>query len=134
MPGRDDDEGFNFDDMEESTPAPAEETADAEAPAVSQIIFWNDLFEIISKSIENAVQPQRIIQLLNQNWEIQLKWNLFFHSLLLKKALPDENDAPIDYDEAATAAAAADLPEADVPPPEDDAHRRPITLYRHWVR
>lgn len=41
MPGRDDDEGFNFDDVEESSPAPvpAEENADAEAPAVSQIIF-----------------------------------------------------------------------------------------------
>lgn len=59
---------------------------------------------------------------------------VFFSSLLLKKAFPDESDAPIDYDEAAAVAAAAALPEADVPPPEDDAHRRPITLYRHWVR
>lgn len=27
----------------------------------------------------------------------------------------------------------APLPEAEVPPPEDD-YRRPVQLYRHWVR
>lgn len=28
----------------------------------------------------------------------------------------------------------AALPEAEVPPPEDDNYRRPVQLYRHWVR
>ena len=26
------------------------------------------------------------------------------------------------------------LPEAEVPPQEDDKYRRPLQLYRHWVR
>lgn len=28
----------------------------------------------------------------------------------------------------------AELEEADVPPQDDPNHRRPITLYKHWVR
>lgn len=51
---------------------------------------------------------------------------------ILKK---QDGDADIDFEaDSAAAAEAAALPEADVPPPEDDGHRRPITLYRHWVR
>lgn len=30
-------------------------------------------------------------------------------------------------------AGAAALPEAEVPPPEED-YRRPVQLYKHWVR
>ncbi|XP_055311557.1 flightin [Sitodiplosis mosellana] len=40
-----------------------------------------------------------------------------------------------DVEESAAAAAdAAQLPEAEVPPPEDEEMRRPIRWYRHWVR
>lgn len=28
----------------------------------------------------------------------------------------------------------SELPEAEVPPQDDPTHRRPITLYKHWVR
>jgi len=43
--------------------------------------------------------------------------------------------APAAAEEAPPAAAVEDArPEAEVPPQETDAYRRPVQLYRHWVR
>lgn len=40
MPGRDDDEGFNFDDIEEDTPAPAPAAVDDEStPAPAAVSY-----------------------------------------------------------------------------------------------
>lgn len=61
-------------------------------------------------------------------------------NIVFKQAAEDGSAAPADgegeffaedADEAAATSGA--LPEGEVPP-QEDARKRPITLYRHWVR
>ncbi|XP_031630253.1 flightin [Contarinia nasturtii] len=47
----------------------------------------------------------------------------------------EDFDADADADPSAAVAKAADaLPEAEVPPPDEDGPKRPVRWYRHWVR
>lgn len=50
-----------------------------------------------------------------------------------KTGTPSKQETPTS--KAGTPAPGSEeLPEAEVPPQDDPNHRRPITLYKHWVR
>lgn len=98
---------WGFDDAEESTPAVAESTA-------------------VATTDVNSLDTKMVLFRLNLNFLL-----LFFFCIF------DATQAAATAAAPAAAAAAGDdqpLPEAEVPPQEDDKYRRPVTLYKHWVR